>query len=85
METREQQDILVPADLAAGLVEVLQETSGKRAKIYAKQLQTALANNKGGGVVPLPLATIASILRILLMVFLPDSTVHTIIMTLERL
>jgi hypothetical protein len=85
METTKPQQVLVSTELAAGLLEVLEETRGKRAKTYAKLLQNVLAKDRGKAAIPLPMSTIASILRILLMVFLPDSTVHTILMTLERL
>ena len=85
MQKISQQDVLVSAQLAVELLEVLEETSGKRAKVYAKLLGKALEKNRGKAAIPVPLATIASILRLMLMVFLPDSTVHTILMTLERL
>ncbi len=85
MEKLAQQDILVSADVAAGLLDVLQETSGKRAKFLAGQLARALENNKGKRPVRLPMAMIAQILRVLLLVFFPESTVHAILLTLERL
>ena len=94
MEAFETKDIVVPTELAAGLVEVLQKASGrgglkgavrKQAQSFANVLRTSLAKDKGTQNIRVPMEIVAYILKLLLMIALPESLVHVIMMTIEKM
>ena len=94
MEAFETKDIVVPTELAAGLVEVLQKASGrgglkgtarKQAQWYANVLTIDLVKNKGTQSIRVPMEVVAYILKLLLMIALPESLVHVIMMTIEKM
>lgn len=77
-------DIVVPVEVAEGLLEVLQQTRGRRAKTYTGLLKAKIKQGRETGI-ELPMPIVAIILRILLMAMLPDPFIHGIMMMLERL